>query len=182
MQLPVQGHPFIDDPSFSITTGQSGQVWFVGAPFGTVVRNCTIPTGISLFVGLLNAEASDLEGLGTTEALQRDNAKSLADHIIGLFCTIDGRVVQNVTTYRFATSQFAFTAPSPCWIFATCEGGSATTGGLGHSVGDGYFLMLAPLSAGRHTLHFGGSFHFTLAQDGFDADFPLDMTYNLTVQ
>src|SRR5438105_99281 len=40
---PVAGHPFIDDPAFNIATGQSGQVWFVAAPFGTVTRNCTVP-------------------------------------------------------------------------------------------------------------------------------------------
>jgi hypothetical protein len=43
----------------------------------------------------------------------------------------------------------------------------------GPMVTDGYYLMLAPLSAGAHTIHFtaslGGGFH-------------LDVTYHLTVQ
>jgi hypothetical protein len=176
MQLPPDSnHPFNNtDLNFNLGVGNSGQVWFVGAPFGTNVHNCTMPTGVSLFVGLLNAEASDLEGLGTTEAQQRDTAKSLADHIINLRCTIDNAVIQNLPSYRFVSAQFTFNAPTP-WIFGP-------TGGLGHSVSDGYFLMLAPLSVGTHTIHFGGEFHFTLADDGFDADYPLDMTYNLTVQ
>src|SRR5580765_1127192 len=41
LQLPVAGpptHPFIDDPSFDVTEGQSGDVWFLAAPFGTVER------------------------------------------------------------------------------------------------------------------------------------------------
>ena len=138
-----------------------------------MTRNCTTPTGTSLFVGLLNAEASDLESLGTTEAEQGDHTKSQADHIVGLFCTVDGVIVRNLNTYGCAPSQFTFTAPIP-WLFGAI-------GGLGKAVADGYCLMLAPLSAGKHTVHFGGSLHFTLANDGFDADFPLDMTYNLAV-
>ena len=41
LELPVEGppvHPFIDDPSFDVTEGQSGPVWFLAAPFGTVTR------------------------------------------------------------------------------------------------------------------------------------------------
>src|SRR5882724_12472074 len=49
--LPVDGHPFNSDPNpdFRIDAGQSGQVWFLGAPFGTTVRNCTMPVGRALF-------------------------------------------------------------------------------------------------------------------------------------
>src|SRR6266568_7278799 len=64
MELPVTGHPFNDDPSFDVKNGQSGDVWFLAAPFGTVSRSVTIPSSKALFIGLLDAEASDLEGLG----------------------------------------------------------------------------------------------------------------------
>jgi hypothetical protein len=49
------------------------------------------------------------------------------------------------------------------------------------SVSDGYFLMLAPLSVGSHTIHFKGSAVFTQAQDGFDFRFSMDITYHLIV-
>ena len=42
-----------------VTAGQSGKVWFLASPFGTVERTYSIPAGTSLFVSLLNAEASD---------------------------------------------------------------------------------------------------------------------------
>src|SRR5882724_2678880 len=58
--LPVDGHPFNSDPNpdFRIDAGQSGQVWLLGAPFGTTVRNSTIPVGKALLFGLLNSEWS----------------------------------------------------------------------------------------------------------------------------
>src|SRR5689334_16547926 len=51
-------------------TGQSGPVWFLpGATVGgpTPRQNCTVPPGKALFVSIINAECSDLEGSGTTE-------------------------------------------------------------------------------------------------------------------
>lgn len=174
MEFSVAGHPFVDDPSFNVSTGQSGHVWFLATPFGTVVRNITIPHGTALFVGLLNAEASDLEGLGTTAIDQLANADFLADHIRHLTASIDGNAVTNITSYRFASAQFSFTAPTP-WIFGE-------TGGNGTSVGDGYFIMVKPLSTGTHTIHYTGDFHFAIAEgDPFDYDAALDMTYNITV-
>jgi hypothetical protein len=58
----------------------------------------------------------------------------------------------------------------------------APAGSTSLSVADGYFVMLAPLSAGKHTIHFAGIILFTQAQDGFDELFELDITYHLKVQ
>src|SRR5215213_4315010 len=55
LSQPVEAHPFIDDPAFDVTSGQSGSVWFLGTPFGTVTRSVTIPSGKALLIGLLNA-------------------------------------------------------------------------------------------------------------------------------
>ena len=174
---PVVGHPGIDDPDFDVTAGQSGEVWFLGAPFGTVGRTCAIPAGKALFFPMFNAECSSLEAdpfHGDTAKEQRTCAKYWANHIVDRFCEIDGNAVAKPESYRVTSPQFTFTAPTP-WIFGD-------TGGTGTAVGDGYYILLAPLSPGVHILRFGGVSHFTLAEDGFDADFPIDMTYNLTVE
>lgn len=176
MELPLAGHPSIDSPDFDVRAGQRGNVWFLAAPFGTVERTCTIPKNKSLFIGLLDAEASDLEGLGTTVVEQSVAAMDLANHIVvsTLFCTIDGVSVNHLNRYRKLSRQFEFTAPTP-WIF----GG---TGGEGTAVGDGYYVLIEPLSKGQHTIHYGGLIRFTLAEDGFDLDLPLDMIYHLKVK
>jgi len=174
LALPVDGHPFLNSPDFHCNAGQTGHVWFLGAPFDPTERTCTIPAGKSVFFALLNAECSDLEGLGTTEADQRTCAKFFADHISDLFCSIDGVPVKNLAAYGVQSPQFTFTAPTP-WIFGD-------TGGTGTSVSDGYFLMLAPLSRGAHTLRYGGSFHFSTAEgDPFNFDGSIDITYHLIV-
>ena len=176
MEHPLEGHPSIDDPSFDVTSGQTGKVWFLGFPFGLgVERQITIPTGTTLFISLLNAEASDLEGLGNTPEERLENASFLANHIRNLSVTIDGASVKNLHRFRVVSPEFTFTAPTP-WIFGE-------TGGEGTSVGDGYFLLLTPFSAGTHTIHIGGDFHFSTAEgDPFDLDLVADMTYIITVQ
>jgi hypothetical protein len=172
------GHPFLDCPNFDVTEGQAGKVWFLAGAFGTVTRTCTIPAGKALFVVLANSEASSLEDPpfhGDTAAEQSAAAQVASDHIVvgSLFCTIDGQPVTNLGAFRVQSPQITFTAPSP-WIFGP-------TGGQGTSVADGYNVMLKPLHAGHHTLHFGGAFHYAIAEgDDFDADFGVDQTYILT--
>jgi len=52
MELPLTNsagfvHPGIDagQAAFDVSEGQSASVWFLAAPFGTVTRSCTIPSG-----------------------------------------------------------------------------------------------------------------------------------------
>jgi hypothetical protein len=172
--LPADNNPGIDSPDFDVADGQSGHVWFLTGPFGTVERNVTIPTGTSLFVALVNVEASSLEAppfYGATAAEQQAIASGFADYITDLSFTVDGKTVGNMGDFRVTSPQFSFTAPTP-WIFGD-------TGGTGTSVGVGYFVMLAPLSAGTHTIHYTGAFKFSDAPEDYIG---VDMTYHVTVR
>lgn len=174
LALPVENHPFIDIAEIDVTAGQSGNVWFLASALGTVERTVTIPAGKALFIALLNVEASNLEAppfYGATEAEQRAIANSFADLIVNVSCSIDGNAVPNINQFRVESPQFEFTAPTP-WIFGS-------TGGTGTSVADGYYVMVAPLSAGQHTIHYSGAFRFS---DAPGDELPLDTTYHVTVQ
>ena len=169
-------HPMIDTPMFDVTQGQQGEVWFLGAPFDRVARSCTIPPGKFLFFALLNAECSNLEDppfLAHEAEDQAAIASYFADHIVKLFCEIDGMPMPNLAAYRFVSPQIAFRAPTP-WIFGE-------QGGMGTSVGDGYYLMLKPLDPGHHTIRYGAAFHFRTPVDPVDLYVPVDMTYRVFV-
>jgi hypothetical protein len=91
-----------------------------------------------------------------------------------LYYILDGKPLRHIDDYLVSSPQFTFTAPSP-WIFGE-------TGGTGTSVAEGYGFLVAPLCVGRHTIQYGGLFHFSTAEgDPFDWDAPVDMTYNLKV-
>jgi hypothetical protein len=170
---PLEGHLFLDTPEFDFSSGQRGSVWFVGAPDGPLTRTVTLPAGKALFLTLRDVETSTLEAppfYGATEEEQRANSVWFADHIVDLYCVIDGVPVPNLEVYRFASPQFEFTAPTP-WIFGE-------TGGKGTAVSDGYFVMVE-LPKGLHTIHYGGTYHF---EAGEFLDVPLDLPHDVTLE
>jgi hypothetical protein len=173
ISLPADYNPLTDTADCS--TGQLGSVWFLGGAFYPAsnpdVRNCNVPAGKALFFPIVNTECSDLEPdpwHGDTPATRRACAKANMDppgiDPANLFAEIDGVSIQNLTQYRVMSPNFFFTAPDPNVL--------GVPGGSGQSVGDGYYLMVAPLPAGHHTIHFGGVF----------ADWSLDITYYLNVK
>ncbi len=183
--LPVDHHPLFDTADCS--TGQSGQVWFLGGTFTTVspspnvvvgnaTRNCTVPASKALFFPIIDAECATAEGNGTTDAELRACASGLIDHARGLAAEIDGVPVNNLAAYRKQSPLFTWGPLPPNNVLNFAAGTTSP------SVSDGYFLMVQPQSAGRHTIHFKGSVVFTQAQDGFDFTFSLDITYHLTIQ
>jgi hypothetical protein len=185
--LPVDHHPLFDTADCS--TGQSGPVWFLGGTFivtptstggviGTATRDCTVPAGKALFFPIIDAECATAEGDGTTEQQLRDCAVGLVDHAVNLSAEVDGVAVQNLAAFRVQSPLFTWGPLPENNVF---QDPNLPAGRTSPSVSDGYFLMLAPLSVGTHTIHFKGSAVFTQAQDGFDFTFSLDITYHLTV-
>ena len=68
------------------------------APDGPLTRTVRLPAGKGLFLTIRDVETSTLEEwpfFGATEAEQRANSNWFADHIVDLFCVIDGVPVPN---------------------------------------------------------------------------------------
>ncbi len=171
---PLDGHPGLDTPEFDVRDGQAGRVWFLTGPFGTVERYVTIPANTALCVSLVNVDSSTLEEppfYGATAADQLAIANGFADYITDLSFTADGRSLRNLDDFRVTSPQFSFTAPTP-WLFGA-------TGGTGTATGVGYFVMLAPLPVGRHTIHYTAAFKFSDAPEDYIG---VEMTYNITVR
>lgn len=181
--LPADAHPLTD--TADVSAEQSGPVWFLGGTFaatedlngnlvGVADRTVTVPAGKALFMPILDVESSTAEGNGTTEAELRASANYFADHATGLSFTVDGRAF-NVQNFRVESPLFTF-GPLPENNLLGLAAGTTSP-----AVSDGYFVMLAPLSAGQHVIHFTGAFVFTAEEDGFDFSFTLDITYRVTV-
>jgi hypothetical protein len=180
--LPVEQHPLFDFADCS--AGQSGKVWFLGGTFtfaeeepgvivGEAERECTIPSGTSLFFPLIDAECSTVEGDGETEAELRECANGLADAIVteSLFLIIDGKPVTNVSSLR---------VKSPLFVFGPLPAGNVLEeqeGTISPAVSDGYFAMVKPLPVGEHTLEFGGIVDLT--QFGFIFIQEIEYTINV---
>jgi hypothetical protein len=174
-------HPFQDCNNRHISVGQTGNVWYWSAPDDAPLRcdqrATIIPAGTSIFLSTLDLEASSLDAppfYAATAADQLAIAQQFANYIQDMFVTIDGIPVANVTAYRTTTDRFSFFAPTP-WIFNK-------TGGNGTAVADGYYLLLKPLPAGIHTIHYGGTFIIPAGVLGHKAvTIPKDVTLLITM-
>lgn len=160
IETPWDSNPSNPEVGTDAITSQSSRVWFLATPEHEV--HIDIPAGTALFFPMMNVECSSLEpeesGFhGDTEAEQAECAKFWADHIVNPVCIVDGKPAQ---VYRVVSPQFEFNAPSP-WIFGA-------TGGEGTAVGDGYYVMLAPLSVGQHTIEVRATLHFEAGELGPD--------------
>jgi len=177
LALPVDGHPF-SECMRNFSAGQSGNVWYWSAPDGPVTCKEKIPAGKAILLTMRDVEASSLEEppfYGATEAEQRRAAQWFADHIIDVFCLIDGVPVQKIANFRFVTRQFVFSAPTP-WIFGA-------VGGSGTALADGYYVLVPPLPKGKHMIHYGGAFRFVAGELGPDPlEFRKDVVLELTVE
>jgi len=169
--IPASHHPLFDNGNCS--TGQSGPVWFLGGklcPIGescdlnNIVRNCTIPSAKALYFPVLNDEDSAVEErIGNNAqdpALQQiAGLRSKNESLLGsasASCTVDGVPIQQLEQkFRVQSPAFSFTLPADN-LFTSIYGKNFPAGTYFPGVDDGWFVMLAPLSPGRHVVQFQG--------------------------
>jgi hypothetical protein len=152
--LAAPGDPFTDTTGQFANVNQSGPVFFLaGSPGGSNSRHFKIPGNTYLMVPLLVGEQSQLElGLDQTATQVRQAAQQQANQIDALHASLDGVTIAQTSLFahRETSPDFSFTA-----VFNNKVGINAV-GFSGVAVADGYFLMLAPLPPGPHTLNYGG--------------------------
>jgi hypothetical protein len=182
--IPTAIHPLFDNADCS--TGQTGPVWFLGRKFvavggtGTfdnVVRDCNVPAGTALYVAIYNAEDSVLEETRPSfdrpiqiSDLRGTNAVEM-DGVTDLAMQVDGEDIPHIKErFRVQSPVFGFTLPDDNFFTAIGEG-PFKGGTYFPAVDDGYYVMVAPLMIGHHTIHFHGA-------AGPDV---LDVTYHINV-
>jgi hypothetical protein len=170
LSIPTPVNPLLDETGANCAEGQSGHVWFLAGVInvsGTATRHCTIPSGTALFFPVLNSECSTVEAppfFGRNETELRSCVHAFSFPV--LHASLDGVPLANLASYEIDSPLFTFTLPEENVL------GIPNAPLTGMSVGNGVYLLLAPLSVGEHTLNFGGT---------DSTGFTLNITYNLTV-
>ncbi|MDL1980171.1 MAG: hypothetical protein LWX02_01590 [Deltaproteobacteria bacterium] len=176
LSIPDSDNPLYDDGSDTnvCSVGQSsGPVFFLaGSWVGKVTRRCTV-SSVPLFFPIINAECSDIEDPpfhGSNAHERRICAAELMDGVdVGsLEVTVDGRKVHDLEYVRVQSPDFQLTLPKDNILGLKVTSGNA--------VSDGYYVMLRPLTAGDHVIHFKGA-----CVSGVCEGFSQDITYELTV-
>jgi hypothetical protein len=174
--------PILDETGELCGQGQKGKgkgkVWFLAGSFGGVVeRDCEVPKNKTLFIPVFNTlwwTPEDGPTAAAVRILANDNATP-ADLEMDVF--VDGEPLADIFGYRAQS-------PPGGSDWTVLEGSLANTAfgvspGVRTVVADGYWVMLRPLSRGDHNVVIHA---FVPDLFGEDADFELDVTYNLTVK
>jgi hypothetical protein len=177
MSIPSATNPNLDTTGANCGVGQSGPVWFLAGTFGgTYTRSCTLPAGKALLITPLTQldgnSVFDCEP-SAPELCIINNLRALAagsqDNPQALEVTIDGFAMRNLSAFRVQSPIFPVTYPAGA-VFGIPKG----TYTLSNS--EGYWLLVAPLSPGKHTVHVRGV--SSIATGGFVSDVMWSLTVN----
>jgi hypothetical protein len=181
---PAQTNPLTDTTGATCGHGQSGPVFFLTglAGAGTVDRTqCTVRGTKALFFPLMNAfdVHTPGDGLDTAELVYRDFL-SFGFRSDTLNASVDGMAIGNLnpttTPFRACAAPVAACAPRSFSLTFPADNLFGLPAGVyAPAVQDGYYLLLAPLAPGLHTITFGGTGTF----GGQPAD--QHITYHLRV-
>jgi hypothetical protein len=172
--IPNASNPLFDTDGSYAAVGQGGKVFFLaGNQGGSVTRTASVPAGKALFFPIENyfwvntPELGDNPWSPTQEAYARSVLAGYMDGAQNLVLQIDGRTIPHVYELLRASSTVG-----TCMLPTDNLWGA--NAGPHPCVADGFWALLPPMSAGKHTIHFAG-------QLPGDPVFVLDVTYKLTV-
>lgn len=178
--VPAATNPVLDTTGEFCQERQVGDVWFLAGSFGTdpVVRECTVPYGVSLFFPLINtgwfAFLNDPPEERTEEFI-RENSKC-PDPVTALSLVIDGFAVPKPD--RFFTGEEGNLSPffnvqlPPGNVFGVDETFLPELV-LSPAAEEGYYAFVRPLPPGEHIIQ--------IVAEGCFLGFSQNITYYLTV-
>jgi hypothetical protein len=179
LSVPPGVNPAVDPTGADCMVGQRGPVWLLAGTFsgGSAIRNCSIPLGESLFfpvVNFVNINTPNCnQGTGNLSAeTLRSQIAPIVDGAANLSVKVDGEPAKNIV--RVKSVVFAVALPVDN-VFGpnACGTGIGLSGVFSPAIDDGFYTLLPPLSAGKHTLHIFGQMPA--------AGVTVDVTYNLTI-
>ena len=178
LETPASENPLTDTTGqFAAVNQPNGRVWFLaGNTGGTTVRTFTVPAGKALFFPIVNVfdvEDATIKGGGVFFLVPHpvQTAQTFVATVIatstGLSAEVDGTPIPITTDNLEQSTPFSLHLPADNIL-------GVPAGAYFPAIDSGYYVLLSPLSAGQHTIHFAGTLTF----------FPLslDVTCNITVQ
>jgi hypothetical protein len=147
--------PYKDPDGRLCDLGQSGPVWFLAGTDGKfdANRECVVPKDKHLFLPVINSihyspRTRDRSRIPSCKELQ-DGAAVNNDNLVSAVVFIDDVQVDEIRTFRVRSKGcFQLFADDP----------KDPDDQKIMAASDGYWLLIAPLSAGRHTIRVGANY------------------------
>ncbi|MEP6634928.1 MAG: hypothetical protein ABJA62_12050 [Luteimonas sp.] len=148
--------PYMDPDGRVCEVGQTGAVWFLAGTDGsyTANRTCAVPMDTYVLLPIINMlYKNPIKGNQRPCAALQVDAAVNNDHIVSAVVLLDGHSLGDIKTHRVRSGG----------CFQLDQGEETPQ----LAAADGYWLMLKPLSRGRHTLTVGAN--YGAAEKGYGA-------------
>jgi hypothetical protein len=170
--IPAPRNPIVDETGVNCGANQqsNGRTWFLAGAFTTepVDRTCTVPKGKLIYFPIIAVVATlDPSPEFNTIPELKKATDEFIDLVTSVDVTIDGVHLQGLDNNRVQSQAFRYFIPPN-----NIEGRSDLGPNIG--VADGYWVILKPLPAGNHVIHFIADMEGDL--------FSQDVTYHITVK
>lgn len=148
LSVPLEDSPVKDLTGEKCASGQAGDIWFLAGTYESrpITRRCAVPQGRHIFFPVINMvywrppqRPVSCEAVKTAAAINNDHLESIE-------AKIDGVDIPSMRDHR-EESPICFD------VFARVSRAEKAPPGYPAAT-DGYWIMLKPLPAGRHTISF----------------------------
>lgn len=173
--IPGSTNPANDKTGKYCAQSQSGPAWFLaGTTGGSADRTCTIPAGKAILFPIIASECSYAENPDLkTQSQLLTCALGPDDTVKHMDLSIDGVSIPNLVKYRAHSSLFNFTF--------TKDNLGGVSPGPTQGVADGYWILIPPMSPGKHTIHFT-ALALEPSTTAAPTSFVIDVTYHLIIK
>lgn len=146
--------PYLDTDGRFCDVGQDGPVWFLAGTDGSyaATRRCTVPEGKHLLVPVINMVYFQARDRDQPCSEMQAYAALNNDQLVSAVVLLDGKPLGDVRMHRVRSEG----------CFRLREGNPRSR----LSAADGYWLMLKPLSRGKHTLVVGANYGLEYSPHG----------------
>jgi len=183
LEVPVDQCPIEDPDGRYAANGQEGKVWLLAGTSGwEAERTVTVPAGKAIFFPIVNniwvtIPESEKYSPGdppfSVPGAEQIARNAIIPVVDTLECEVDGKALVISEDYRIQSPVFTAYMPIDVWGFAPYI---VDAGLYPDCVSDGYWILLAPLSKGKHTIHFRGGLGNT------ENPWFVEVTFHLTVK
>lgn len=171
--MPRKDSPVWDRTGSKCAVNQAGPVWFLAGGYGSslIHRKCEIPSGKFIFFPVIN------EVIYPESAKDKPSCESVKksvaidnNHLISFKVIVDGHKYVNPAFFRHASEK--------CFDLYSRVPGAQKYPPVYPTATDGYWVMLKPLSKGKHEISFRAEYNSGSSDYG---NMEQDISYSLIV-
>ncbi|RBP48818.1 hypothetical protein [Arenicella xantha] len=150
--MPKEVSPISDATGENCHQGQNGDVWFLAGGYGSskVTRTCTIPEGKHIFFPVINMLYYPKEKHSPSCASVKKGAALNNEELLSIRVELDQIKAINPAHYRLSSPG--------CFDLFGLLPEDVGAPEIFPSASDGYWVMLKPLSKGKHSLKFSAQY------------------------